>query len=150
MYTNRQRVLLSLVARRTDLLSKELLNDAAVQIAESVEQVDEIYEFLQQFLVTTKEDQAHRLSFEYYALTVIIDELVDYIYWEMALPQQELTRISSMAILFKLYDKYSAQYRDGYIRVKVDKGLVLSNPGELTDRSQISHHIYNLFLFYRK
>lgn len=127
-YTSRQRVLLSLVARRTDLLTADLLKEAAVQIAETMDQYNELNAFLQQFVVPTK-DLAPLSSFAYYSTTIVMDELVDYIFWEMVVPSQEICRMSSMAILFKLYDTYAAQIQGGYLRIKAKKGLVLCNPG---------------------
>lgn len=127
-YTARQRVLLSLVARRTDMLNNDLLEKAGWNISQNSTQCAELCAFLLKDVceLVNKQDSA---KFAYYPTIAIVDELVDFIYWEMACPEQELARISSMALLFKLYDEYSEQVKDGYVRVKTDKGYLLCNPG---------------------
>lgn len=112
------------------MLDKELLDKAAWNISQDRTQCAELRNFLLNDVCNFVAQQ-DATTFAYYPTIAIMDELVDFIYWEMACPKQELARMSSMALFFKLYDKYADQVMNGYVRVKTDKAYVLCNPGEL-------------------
>lgn len=128
-YTSRQQVLLSLIARRTDLLTDDLIEKAAWNISQDKVQFSEIRSFLFNDISHAR-DKLNKQQLEYFPTIVILDELADFLYWEMVCPNQEFARMTSMSLFFKLYDKYAAQLKDGYVRVKTKKGYVLSNPGK--------------------
>lgn len=123
-YKPRHRLLLSLIARRTDMLDEKQLSIAAYSVASNHKQHVATLEFLK----TIK--AAKRPCGEYFPTTMIVDELVDYAFWEMVWPTQEFNRIGSITTLFNLFDKYKHQIEGGYVRVNVDKGLMLCNPGK--------------------
>lgn len=55
---------------------------------------------------------------------------MDFMNWEMCIPEQDSTRVSSLSLLFQLFTNYRQQIRKGYVMIEVKKGFVLINPGK--------------------
>lgn len=120
-----QIILLNIVARRLDLLTSENIKQAASDIAKTKEEFKDIMKFLAKLKTTS-----FRTKYDYYPCILILDELLDTFPWEMVIPCQEITRFSSLYLLFDLYDKYKDDISDGYLRMHVKTGNVLINPND--------------------
>lgn len=59
---------------------------------------------------------------------------MDFMNWEMCIPTQDSTRVSSLSLLFQLFTNYKRQIRKGYVMLAVKKGFVLINPGTLNEK----------------
>lgn len=54
----------------------------------------------------------------------------------MMLPNQELTRISSLTVLFEIYEKYKDSISNGYLKVNLQKGNCVINPDSTLNNMQ--------------
>lgn len=118
------RILLSMIGRRADLMSKEAIYDFCCQFA-----TDET-DFKNMFglLYNIKKNFIVREPRESYPCLLIIDETLDLLLWEMLNVDQEISRISSFPILMSLYRKHSRDIKNGYWYVKIRKGHTIINP----------------------
>lgn len=139
-----QLVLLSLVARRIDLLDSENIRQAAHDIGRNQKEYSRIIEFLAQLKVNlTFKD------FTYYPSILVIDEILDPLPWEMILTGQEFARVHSIYMLLDLYERYQEQIQDGYLHVNVKNGFAVIDPNndeKLNDMFQRMHDFYNEYL----
>lgn len=122
-YTTKQNVLLCIIARRLDLLNSDKVKQAANDISTNKTQYLEIM----RFLAHLKTKLCFK-GFSYYPCILILDEYLDTIPWEMLNPAQELTRFSSIYLLFDSYAEYKGDISDGYLQVNIKTGNVLINP----------------------
>lgn len=122
-FTDDQCLLLSLVARRIDLLDSDKIKQAAHDIAETVEEFTSISQFL-----ATLKSKTKFTEFEYYPCILIVDDILDNIPWEMVLPSQEFARVHSIYLLFDLYERFKHQIDDGYLKINVTNGSAVINP----------------------
>lgn len=137
-FSRRQLVLASLLARAVSLLDRDALLAGAQHIATTEEQYAALVAvFLHHVPVAVATVAGGGGGVveagDYHPTVLIVDELVDFVYWEMAVPQLQQTRISSLALLFRLADQYAGRLRRdgagaGVLPVPVHRGLVLSNP----------------------
>lgn len=97
-FTENQRNLLSLIARRIDLLDKHKLKQGSQDIAETKDQYSRILTFLEKL-----KDKTVFKGFEYYPCILVIDEILDTMPWEMVIKSQPFTRVHSLHLLFDLY-----------------------------------------------
>lgn len=139
-----QLVLLSLVARRIDLLDSENIRQAARDISRNQQEYSRIVEFLAQLKVKlTFKD------FSYYPSILVIDEILDPLPWEMILSGQEFARVHSIYMLLDLYERYQTQIHDGYLHVNVKNGFAIIDPNndeKLNDMFQRMHQFYKEYL----
>lgn len=96
--TEDQRCMLSLIARRIDLIANDKIEQAAREITTTTEQ----YECITLFLTELKKNTIFK-GFEYYPCILIVDEILDGLPWEMVLTTQQFTRVHSIYLLFDLY-----------------------------------------------
>lgn len=122
-FTDEQCVLLSLVARRIDLLDSEKIKQAANDIAQTEKQFGSISPFLAKLKM-----KLDFKSYEYYPCILIIDDILDLMPWEMVLPTQEFSRVHSIYLLLDLYERFKHQIHDGYLNISIKKGFTLINP----------------------
>lgn len=122
-FPNDQLILLSLVARRVDLLDTDKIKQAAHDIGREQKEYFRIVEFLAQLKSKTKFK-----DFKYYPCILVIDEIVDPIPWEMILPSQEFTRVHSIYMLLDLYERNKDRIEDGYLKVNMKNGFAVINP----------------------
>lgn len=129
-----QRVLLSLLVQQRHLLTDEHIKQAssalvAMATATGEDDIDEeenlttslvIYEFLQKL---QSDDEI-----EFGPCILILDERIDHFYWEVLNPRQELCRMSSFDILIRLYERYKAKIKNGYLMMDVENGRCVVNP----------------------
>lgn len=139
-FTNDQLVLLSLVARRIDLLDAEKIEQAARGIAQNYKECTRIAKFLNDLKnkITFKD-------FEYYPCVLVIDEILDPLPWEMCMTSQEFTRIHSIYFLFDLCERYKDQIINGYFRIDVKNGLAMINPN---DDAKLAHMCERMSSYY--
>lgn len=97
-FTENQRNLLSLMARRIDLLDKHKLKQGSQDIADTKDQYSRILTFLEKL-----KDKTVFKRFEYYPCILVIDEILDAMPWEMVIKSQQFTRVHSLHLLFDLY-----------------------------------------------
>lgn len=96
-FTKDQCVLLSLMARRIDLLDADKIEHGSQDIGQTPNQCNQIVKFL------TKLKKNIKLNgFEYYPSILVVDEILDSLPWEMVLKSQQCTRVHSMHLLFDL------------------------------------------------
>lgn len=126
--TMRQNVLLSLVARRLDLINSFDIENVSNAISKTNKQCDEI----KLFLSNTKKNTNYSNQ-KYYPLILILDEHLDTIPWEMLIPDQETTRFNSVHMLFALYKEYKDRITDGYLKLELKTGSSLINPNNDTN-----------------
>lgn len=118
-----QVVLLSLMARRIDLLDNAKIEQAARDIAPSYKDCCLIEKFLMGLKTKTPFN-----DYTYYPCILVIDEILDQMPWEMMLTSQEFTRMHSIYLLFDLYERYKDQIHDGYLKIPIKSGFSLINP----------------------
>lgn len=119
-----QKLLLSLVSRRIDLLDSHTVKLAAEHIADNYPQ----YLAISKFLAGIKSSFKF-VNYSYYPVIFITDEYLDKIPWEILVPDEEIARFSSIYLLLDVYDDYKNDISDGYLKVRVDTGNALINPG---------------------
>lgn len=122
-FTDEQRMQLSLLARRIDLLNSDKIKNGSRDIASNHAQSNRIMKFL-----ANLKSKHSTTSFEYYPCILVIDEILDSLPWEMVITIQEFTRVHSIYLLFDLYERYKDQIDDGYLKVNVKEGFALINP----------------------
>ncbi|XP_055313035.1 uncharacterized protein LOC129574695 [Sitodiplosis mosellana] len=118
-----QVILLSLMARRIDLLDNGKIEQAARDIAPSYKDSCRIEKFLLELKAKTPFK-----DFTYYPCILVIDEILDQMPWEMVLTSQEFTRVHSIYLLFDLYERYKDQIDDGYLKMSIKNGFSMINP----------------------
>lgn len=122
-FPNEDLVLLNLVARRIDLLDSGSIKQAAHHFARSAQEFNRMVEWMAQL-----KSKRPNNGFNYYPCILVLDELVDYLPWEMVLPAQEFSRMHSIYMLLDLYERFKDQVRDGYLQVNVKNGFAMINP----------------------
>lgn len=133
-FTARQRLAASRIARATVLLDRADLLAGATYIADTEDQYVALVGLFLHHLPNALAAVGRSTAVEpddYHPTVLIVDEQVDFVYWEMAVPQLQQSRVSSLALLFRLVDHYGERLRgaaDGVLPVPVRRGLVLSNP----------------------
>lgn len=143
-FSDDQLVLLSLVARRLDLLDSETIQQAARDISQNHKEYTSIKDFLVQLKCKTT-----FTDFTYYPTILVIDEILDPMPWEMILPLQEFTRVPSIYILIDLYEKFKSRIDDGYFNVNLKNGFAVINPDndeKLGDMSKRMAQFYDQYL----
>lgn len=144
-FTDRQSVILHLMARRLDLLDTDKIKQGAYEIARNCNE----YLSIREFLLDLKSKLIFSNEFEYYPCILIVDEIMDPMPWEMIVPLQEFTRVHSIYLLFDLYEKFKHQIDDGYLKLNITNGLALLNPNndeKLGDMCTRMNKYYDDFL----
>lgn len=131
-FGSKQTLLLSLVSRRIDLLDSYTIKVAAEHIADTYPQYLAIAKFLAGIKTSFNFD-----NHSYYPCILILDEYLDKIPWEMFVPAEEIARFSSMYLLFEIYNEYKNDISDGYLKISVNTGNALINPGADTKLSSM-------------
>ncbi|XP_058825740.1 uncharacterized protein LOC131685806 [Topomyia yanbarensis] len=124
--SKRDQVLISLVARRLDMIDQETIYRFCFKMTSSDES---LLTKLFNFLVDLKErkfDQNQRL--DCYPCLMIVGELVDCYPWEAVNTNQEFSRLGSFRILWQLYEAHKANILRGYLRVPVKNCYNIINP----------------------
>lgn len=137
-FRSEQSLLLALISRRIDLLNCDTIKEAAEHIADTKSQYFAIVKFLSGIKTTYKFD-----NHSYYPCILILDEFLDKMPWEMLIPAEEITRFSSIYLLFDLYDEYKHDISDGYLKIQVNTGNALINPGVDTRLGDMEKRINN-------
>lgn len=121
--SQRNRIILSLIARQGDNLSEdhiktaaEILSDGKANLSKSIET----------FL---KKIQLSKYDWSFNSCILIIDELLDHMFWESLClnPLQEVCRVSCLFTLSKLYKKYKSSMKNGYLILNIKKGNAVVN-----------------------
>lgn len=135
----RERRLAYAVARALRLCTRADLVRAADELADTREQHEQL---LTLFLIELPLNVAHATRGsdddycvrpgDYQATVLIVDDLCDFVHWEMVVPELQVARCSSLALLFRLCERYadSVQPATGALRRPVRRGLVVSNPDQ--------------------
>lgn len=123
--TERQTILLSLVARRCDLLNGDKIKEIAEKFGKNRLSHLDIVKFFSQLRLNTT-----FRNLKYYPCLVILDQCMDYFPWEMLIPNQELARFNSIYMLLNLYETYKDDINDGYLKMNIKNGISLINPDQ--------------------
>lgn len=123
--TLENRILLSLIGRRIDLMQPEAIYRACVYLENGdMEKVKETFLFLSKL----KENFALS-AFEFpLPCLLIVDELMDHIFWEMQNIDQGFCRLSSLDILMRLFENHKDSVKNGYLEVYITTGTAVINP----------------------
>jgi hypothetical protein len=141
--TTRQRILLSLLATKLNVLKDDKqIYMACCQITTNEQELQDIFMFL-----NTLKDTIDFKKFDYYPCLLIVDELLDLLPWEMLNTFQETSRLSSFSLLHTLYSHHKSDIVDGYLNVRLKKGGALVNPGMTCIYFSVLVYIENKILF---
>lgn len=124
LISQKNRIMLSLIARQVDELSEDHIRSAAKILSSGYTRVEiSIESFL-------KEIQATKSEWDFKSCILIIDEFLDHMFWEALClnPLQEVCRVSCLFTLSKLYKKYKSSIRNGYVVLNIKKGNAVVNP----------------------
>lgn len=125
-FSQKNRLLLSLISRQADKLSQEHIKTAAKMLSDGDSNVQKNIEtFLEKL-------QDSKFDFTFNPCILIIDEHLDHMFWESLClnPLQEVCRVSSLFTLSKLYKKYKSSIKNGYVILNIKKGNAVVNPDD--------------------
>uniref|UniRef100_A0A8D8IHH0 separase n=1 Tax=Culex pipiens TaxID=7175 RepID=A0A8D8IHH0_CULPI len=123
--SKRDQVLISLIARRLDMVDHASIYRFCCEIEDNAEQIRELYAFL----VKLKDAKFEALPrFKCFPCLMIIDELLDGYPWEMMNLSQEFTRVASFQMLHSLFQAHKANIRNGYLHISVTNCHNIINP----------------------
>lgn len=115
-----------LIARGIELLNYEDLDTYAIGFSSD----KNVSRRMSEFLYDLKENSNIPFSAPSYPTILIVDELLDGLYWEMLLPNKEMCRCSALHILLEITKRYENKIKGGYLRLNVNKGTALINLGD--------------------
>lgn len=108
--STQDRILLSLIARRIDLMQGEGIYRFCCNMEKDMEKVKILYIFL----FNLKKTELKPTEFPLPCL-LIVDEYMDQIFWEMLNDEQGICRLSNFEILRKLLQRYRNDIHNGYL-----------------------------------
>lgn len=129
-FSEQQRMLIQLLAKRTDLISNEqiflaityILRDKS-NLGYSDVDLNDIYDFI----LWIKQEFVYE-DVQTYPVILIVDEVLDQFPFETINTNQEFTRVCSFANLKKLYERHCGDIENGYLRMSADKCNAIINP----------------------
>ncbi|ETN60308.1 hypothetical protein AND_008059 [Anopheles darlingi] len=127
--TKKAQRLISLVARRLDLLSGEDIYRLCCSDELDLDelQVESLYDYLTDM-------QEHKFKIdqtsprESFPVVLIVDEWLDIFPWEMLHPTQESCRFGSFSQMIDLFDAHKDRIRNGYLWLPTEKCSSIINP----------------------
>ena len=126
-FTPKQKVLSILLAKKLEILDPKEIYEGCCQFLSDMNQLKNLFNFLisMKSKKIVKWDDA-----ECFPCILIIDQYLDSCLWEMINPRQETCRISSFSLLYKLFEEYREDIKEGYLNWDVEKGggSVVINP----------------------
>ncbi|XP_055644300.1 uncharacterized protein LOC129780260 [Toxorhynchites rutilus septentrionalis] len=123
--SKRDQILISLVARRLDMISMEAIYRFCCEMVRSESQLKELFRFLS---VLKESKFGANQSFSCFPCLMIVDELLDSYPWEMMNTNQEFSRLGSFRILRQLYETHKDGIKNGYLRVSAKNCHNIINP----------------------
>ncbi|XP_050088595.1 uncharacterized protein LOC126572918 [Anopheles aquasalis] len=144
--TKKAQRLVSLVARRLDLLSGEDIYRLCCSDELDLDQpqVESLYDYLIDMQEHKfKNDQASRR--ECYPVVLIVDEWLDIFPWEMLRPTQESCRFGSFCQMIDLFLAHKERIRNGYLWLPTEKCSSIINPDKNLEKMSA-----RLQLFYKE
>lgn len=124
--SKRDQVLISLLARRLDMISLEAIYRFCCEMVKCESQLKELFRFLS--MMKESKFDANQ-SFSCFPCLMIVDELLDSYPWEMMNTNQEFSRLGSFRILKQLYETHKDGIKKGYLRVPAKNCHNIINPG---------------------
>lgn len=121
--SDRENVLISLMARKIHLLTSEDIKQGAEFISSDIKKIKLITLFLIDLKSTEKTIPNKTLP-----VVLIIDEYLDLFPWEMIVPSQETTRFGSLQFLIHLTEVYKDSIRNGYLEKRASVANAVINP----------------------
>lgn len=148
-FNSHQEKLIALVARRTDLLSNELIFLAITYVLRDKPnlgyndiELNNLYDFLTWIKQEFVYDDAST-----HPCILIVDELLDQMPLEMINTQQEFTRMCSFANLKRLFERYRDSMENGYIKCPTVNCQAIVNPdGSLAAMENRMKNFFNYWL----
>lgn len=118
------RILVSLLARRMDLMSPEGIYGFCCHYAEDEEDLQKMFLFLREIQVSFKTKNPR----ETFPCVLIVDEMLDMMLWEMLNTDQDFCRFNSFHVLTTIYKKHSNEIENGYWQTTIRNGCAVVNP----------------------
>ncbi|KAJ6635711.1 Separin [Pseudolycoriella hygida] len=112
-YSDFQKTLICLIALRVYMITEDDIDEAAYQIADSSEQQWDLQSIFRKLQLKVK-NRVERT----YPVILVVDEHIDFMYWEMCNPSQEFTRVDSIFLLLTLYFHHKNNISEGYFNIK--------------------------------
>ncbi|XP_037040959.1 separin-like [Bradysia coprophila] len=112
-------MLICLIVRRIYMLTKENVKDAALFISKTKYEYWDLWDFFEELKRTSKNSNPHS-----YPVILVVDEHIDFMFWEMCNVHQEFTRVDSITLLLKLFFHHQENISEGYFNVKGKKAVV--------------------------
>lgn len=122
--TTEFRIIVSLVARRVDLMSHKGLYDFCCHYSDTEEEVKRLFLFLIDVQKTFKVKNPR----ESFPCVLVIDETLDLLLWEMFNTDQDFCRFNSFHVLMSLFTKYADDIKNGYWQTKIKDGFGVVDP----------------------
>ncbi|XP_037026730.1 separin-like [Bradysia coprophila] len=122
-FSKRQQMLMCLIVRRIYMLTKENVKDAALFISKTKYEYWDLWDFFEDLKLTSKKSSPNS-----YPVILVVDEHIDFMFWEMCNVHQEFTRVDSMALLLKLFFLHQDNISEGYFNVKGKKASAVIDP----------------------
>ncbi|XP_055601519.1 separin [Uranotaenia lowii] len=132
--SKRDQVLISLIARRLDILKSESIYQFCCHIANDRDDLREMYNFLTKLKASKFEPDRH---LNCYPCLLLVDELLDGYPWEMMNTQQEFTRLGSFRMLWQLYETHKHSIKNGYLRVQTKTCHSIINPDKNLEKMSV-------------
>lgn len=148
-YSEQQEKLIHLVARRTDLLSNELIFIAITYILRDKPNLDysdidlnDLYDHL----TWVKQEFVYD-DVSTHPCILIVDELLDQMPFEMVNTSQEFTRVCSFANLKRLFERHCGSMENGYVLCPTANCQAIVNPdGTLSMMEERMKNFFNYWL----
>uniref|UniRef100_A0A336N0S1 separase n=1 Tax=Culicoides sonorensis TaxID=179676 RepID=A0A336N0S1_CULSO len=118
------RILLSLIGRRIDLMSSEAIYGFCCHFAENKDDLKKIF----MFLIDIQKSFEIKSPRESYPCILVIDEMLDFLLWEMLNTDQDFTRFNSFHVLMTLFTKHCNEIKNGYWHTNIKKGFAIVDP----------------------
>lgn len=122
--TTEFRIVVSLLARRIDLMSHEGIYGFCCHYAEDDDDLKKMFMFLIEIQKSFKINSPR----ETYPCVLVVDEMLDMMLWEMLNTDQDFCRFSSFHLLMTLFKKHSDEIKNGYWQTKIGTGCAVVNP----------------------
>lgn len=123
--SKRDQLLMSLLARRLDLVDLKAIYRFCCEMAADEHQLKGMFDFLAG-LKESKFDVVFNSSC--FPCLMVVDELVDSYPWEMMNTGQEFCRFGSVRLLMQLVETHRDKIKNGYLRVPALKCHSIINP----------------------
>ncbi|XP_063708216.1 separin [Culicoides brevitarsis] len=118
------RIIVSLLARRIDLMSHKALYEFCCHYSETDAEVKRLF----LFLIDIQKSFKVKNPRESFPCMLVIDEILDFLLWEMLNIDQDFCRFNSFHAMMTIYTKYASEIKNGYWMTNVKDGFAIVDP----------------------